>query len=492
MYRRPVLRSLIRFLGLGKLPTLPDMLDMVHAERRWQATGHKPTRVGSGQVGTPKTSLAWLRRYQKRRLLATVRYCYTHIPAYRARLDAAGVRPEDVQSLEDIQKLPLLDRTDFQENETGFISRAPGVTPAIPFHTSGTSGKSLNVYLSPKEFEFYSSAQALGGLLGQVLGPQEILQTHLPVDVSPAAHLLTQSAIKAGTLVINTGFEGTLKEHLDSLFEERHIPGKRSRVSLMYVSPAYLWALINEAERLGIDLHQSGLRHIMTGGAKVSPELRERVRASFGLHLNETYAMVEITPFAAHECSHGVMHFNELAGMVEVLHPETRQPVPPGELGVAVLTTFYPLREVTPLLRYWTKDLVRIDPTPGCGCGNPATRLLEVAGRSDHMIIVGAANWYPQRIGDALLKFTELVRPPRFSVRVVQEEDAQYAYLDVEMKTIPEPDEAARLSEAITASLDLNQVGHYRLGAFKFKVTLRPPNSIAQPFAYKAPGLGSG
>jgi phenylacetate-coenzyme A ligase PaaK-like adenylate-forming protein len=277
-----------------------------------------------------------------------------------------------------------------------------------------------------------------------------------------------------------------LDDHLESIFRERHIPGKKPKVSSLMISPSHLWALTRRAEELGVDFRQSGLQRINTGGAMVSEDLKQRVMDTWGIPLIEGYGLTEVFTCAAGQCGRSDrLHFTDMTGYAEVLDPQTEEPVPPGEPGVLTITTFYPDRELMPLLRYWTADLVIMAPDRNCPCGLPTSQILDVVGRADHMVKVGLQAFYPQEIGDSLLTFAELVLPPRFTLRTEQREDALYAILDVELHASLSAADKEQLRQRIADGVVLSRYYQVRMGAVKLLVNLQPEGSIEHPFAYK-------
>lgn len=139
-----------------------------------------------------------------------------------------------------------------------------------------------------------------------------------------------------------------------------------------------------------------------------------------------------------------------------VLDPQTEQPVPPGEPGMLVITTFYPDREYMPPLRYRTEDLVTVSPDKTSVCGLTTTQILDVVGRADQMVKVGSRSFYPQEVGDALLASAGPVLPPRFTLRSEQREDAQYVFLDVEHGASLSPEQVEQLCERVSDRIMVN------------------------------------
>jgi phenylacetate-CoA ligase len=237
---------------------------------------------------------------------------------------------------------------------------------------------------------------------------------------------------------------------------------------------------------MGMDFRDSGLKRISTGGTMVSDDLKQRVLETWGIPLSEGYGLTEALTVVAGECGQSDrMHFTDMSGYAEVLDPETEEPVPAGQPGVMTVTTFYPDRELMPLLRYWTDDLVIMSPDRICACGLPTTQIVDIVGRVDHMVKVGPQPFYPQAIGDSLLAFRELVLPPRFTLRTEQRGDTQHAILDVEVESSVSPQDEEALCQRIKEGVVVSRYWQVEAGLIKLEVNLLPAGSMEHPFPYK-------
>ncbi len=476
----------------GQRPYAEDMEEVVRYVRRRRQQGLPPIPpILARLAGRPgaagrAASGRWLRDLQEHKFRKTVRYAYRYVPFYREALDAQGVKPSDIRSLADIRKLPITRRQHLAEDIGAFISRYPGLMATTMAHTGGTSGRPLKIYLTHEELRYYAAGEALTGLIMGWLGPAEILQTHFTADEALESIVLTRAAHQAGTLVLTYGTQGTLERHVESIFSVRNIPGKKPKVSWLMASPSHLWALTRRAEELGVDFKDSGVERITTGGAMVSEELKQRIKEAWGIPLTEGYGVTETVTCAAAQCSKSErLHFSDMTGYAEVLDAQTEEPVPPGQPGVLTITNFYPDRELMPLLRYWTNDLVIVSPDRTCACGLPTTQILDIVGRADHMVKVGLQAYYPQEIGDSLLAFPELVLPPRFALRIEQREDAHCAILDVEQAASLSPAESEQLRQRIAKGIVVSRYWEVTIGAIRLIVNLHPAGSLENPFPYK-------
>ncbi len=472
----------------GQRPHVEDMERIVRYLRRRRERGLPavPPRLLQRIQGLGQSDPNRLAGLQTRKLRTTVEYVHRYVPFYREAMDAHGVKPTDIRSLEDVHKLPITRREQLAENPEAFISRRPGLVASAFSRTGGTTGKPLVVYLTNDELSYYTAGEAIAGLMMGWLGPTEILQTHFSQDAAIEGLVLAGAARKAGTLVLSFSGTSTLDDHVESIFQERNIPGKKKNVSILMISPSHLWTLTRRAEEMGVDFGESGIRRIQTGGAMVSEDLRQRVMETWGVRLSEGFGLAELVTCAAVACDKSDrLHFSDFTAYAEVLDPETRQPLPPGKPGVLVITSFYPDRELMPVLRYWTEDVVILSADRNCACGLPTTQILDIVGRADHRVKIGNLTVYPQQVGDSLLAFPELVLPPRFTLRTEQHVEAQHAVLDVEVRAGLSPGDTEPLRQRIAEGIVLSHYWQVKLGSVKLFVNLRAADSLEHPFPYK-------
>ena len=482
----PMLRTQLKYWR-GERPRVTDLEQIVDYMRRRRARGLPVLPFGFAEAmqRRGRRDPDRVRASQLRRLRRTVEYVYRYVPFYRQALDAWGVKPADIRSLADLNKLPITHREQLEQNTEAFISRHPDVVPSIASETSGTTGKDVTVYSSTEELRYYAATRAMAWLMMGRLVPSDIVQINTSLG-SFSTVTNSMAARMVGALVLTPGLGGTLDDHLKSILEERHIPEKKARTSVLYIYPTHLWALTQRAQLKGVDFRDSGLEQIATGAAPVSDDLRQLVLDTWGIALRETYGLNEVVTLLAPQCPVSRrLHFPDLAAYAETLDPETHEPVPDGQPGVLTVTTFYPHRQCMPFLRYWTDDLVILSPDPVCVCGEATTQILNIVGRVDYMVIVGTWNIYPQHVGDSLRSFPQLAMPPRFTLRSEQREDAQYAILDVEVGSSLSAQAERQLRQRIKEGVAVGHPAEVAVGYVNVVVNLRPPGSIKKPFPYK-------
>jgi len=462
----PLLRSAVR-IGLGRRPHQRDLDRLIERLRGRLLRGESlkdPARwkLPQGFV------LDRLRGLQLRKLRRTVELARRWVPHYERTLaDWPTVR-----TLEDYRRLPITRRSDLEANPSSFISRAPGLTASVPMSTSGTTGRRLSLWLSPEEFEYYASVQAIAGMLAGFLGPSRILQVSVPLGNSITARIVAEAARRSGATTLLPGLRGTLDEHLDSLLAQRDIPGKSPAVTNLLCSPAFLWALTARAEASGRDLSKSRLDNLFCYGAKVDDQLRRRVERTWGIGMKQGYSLSETPGTGAIECEQGRLHFLDASGLLEVVDPESLEPLPPGETGMALITTLIPDRELQPLLRYRTGDVMRLSPETRCDCGRPSTIIEEIEGRTD-------------QVGEELVAHPELVQPPRYSVTLERTDSVELCILSIELTEPLSVNDLAELATRLRRGLELTGTQHESVGAVRTELRFLPRGGLAEPFPFK-------
>lgn len=202
---------------------------------------------------------------------------------------------------------------------------------------------------------------------------------------------------------------------LSLLREQRRIPGKKERVSILVTYPSYLGQLVEEGLRLGYGPDDFGLERIMSGGELVTAGLRRRCAALFGpVAFSEGYAMTEILPLGGNLCNQGHLHYEISEGLMEVIDPDTGRPAAPGEPGTLVATPFPPYRETTILLRYDTQDMVRTIAGPlTCSMATmPATT--NILGKQSLCVRHDQGWTFPRDVVEALEAVPEVPLPARY------------------------------------------------------------------------------
>lgn len=335
---------------------------------------------------------AW-RQLQLDRLRDHLRHAYDGSPYYRAAFDAAGVSPDALRTLDDLRRFPFLDKTTIRdrqqavppfgdliavpEREIVYISASSGST-GIPTASPFTAGD-FEEWIDYEARQFWSS-----GLR--------------PTD--RYAHALNFSLFVGGPCVLGAQKLGALSIHAGTLPSERLLAVLRQfQATALWTTPSYAWHLGEAAQKEGIDPKRDlAVRRLFVAGEPGGsiPETRERIEALWGAEVYDYYGLSDIFGSCAGMCTEkDGLHWAEDHILVEVLDPETHEPVPEGERGELVLTTLR--KRARPIIRFRTGDIVSVTTEP-CRCGRTSLRLKGVHGRLDDMLIVKGVNLFPSDV----------------------------------------------------------------------------------------------
>ncbi len=332
-----------------------------------------------------------LEKIQLQGLQWTVNHAYHNSPFYRERLDQAGVSPEMIRSLDDIRRLPFTTADDLQAGYP-FPLRAVPFEKIVRVHaSSGTTGKRKVLCYTQKDIDDWAMMFArcfeMAGL-----HREDRVQIAVGYGLWTAGVGFQLGCERFGAMAIPVGPANT-EIHCQMLVD------MQSTVFCSTASMALLMA--EEIERRGIR-DKIALKKIIFGAERHSRRMRQRIQEITGAeHIFDIPGLTELYgPGTGLECTaHQGIHYWADYYILEILHPDTLEPVPPGELGEMVVTTLR--KEAAPLIRYRTRDLTRLIPEP-CPCGNPLPRHDHLLGRSDDMFIFRAVNIYPGQIDHVL------------------------------------------------------------------------------------------
>ncbi len=371
----------------------------------------------------------------------TVGHAHSNSPFYRERLDAAGVRPEQIRTLEDLRRLPLTTAQDLQEGYP-FPLRAVAHDRIVRVHaSSGTTGKRKVLAYTEKDIDDWANMFArcyeMAGL-----SREDRVQIAVGYGLWTAGVGFQLGCERFGAMAIPVGPANT-EIHCQMLVD------MQSTVFCATASMALLIA--EEIERRDLR-DQIALRKFIFGAERHSHRMRQRIAEITGVE--ELYDIPGLTelygPGTGLECvAHEGVHYWADYYILEILDPETLDPLPPGEVGEMVVTTLR--KEASPLIRYRTRDLTRLIPER-CPCGNPLPRHDHLLGRSDDMFIYRAVNIYPGQIDHVLSRVPGV--GSEYQVHLHHREDGRDTMLIKVERTGPDsPDADRELAEAIAAEI---------------------------------------
>lgn len=371
----------------------------------------------------------------------TVAHAYHNSPFYRERLDRAGVHPDQVRSLDDLRRLPCLSAQDLQDDYPFPLRSVPFEHICRIHASSGTTGKRKVLAYTRKDLDDWATMFArcyeMAGL--------SLLDR-------------VQIAVGYGLWTAGVGFQagcerfGAMAVPVGPANTEIHCQMLVDMQSTVFCSTASMALLIaEEIERRGIQ-KQLALKKMIFGAERHSLRMRQRVREITGVdELFDIPGLTELYgPGSGLECSaHQGIHYWADYYILEILDPDTLEPMPPGEPGEMVVTTLR--KEAAPLIRYRTRDLTRLIPEP-CPCGNLLPRHDHLLGRSDDMFIFRAVNIYPSQIDHILSQLPQV--GSEYQVHLYHREDGRdMMLLKVERIGGESPDADRQLADLISSEI---------------------------------------
>ena len=340
---------------------------------------------------------ATLETVQLARLKTTIQQA-SRAPFYAKRLAEAGVSADNLRSLEDIRRIPFTSKDDLRSQYPYGLATVPHSEFVRMHCSSGTTGTPTVVLHTQRDLEQW--AEAVARCLYMVgLRPGDVFQNSSGYGMFTGGLGFQYGAERLGMLTVPAA-AGNTKRQLKFITD--------FGTTALHAIPSYAARIHEVMQEMGIDPRRdTRLRTLIIGAEPHSEEQRRRIEDMLGVKAYNSFGMSEMCgPGVAFECTEqNGLHIWEDYYIVEIVDPETLEPLPEGEVGELVLTTIN--REAMPLLRYRTRDLTRILPGD-CPCGRHHKRLDRMQGRSDDMIILKGVNIFPIQIEKILMQFKEL------------------------------------------------------------------------------------
>ncbi len=334
---------------------------------------------------------------QLQRLQATVAHCMGS-PFYKQRLSDAGVTPDSIRSLDDLRRIPFTTKQDLRDTYPFGIASV-SLDKCVRLHSSsGTTGNPTVILHTQRDLEQW--ANAVARCLWMVgARPEDVFQNTSGYGMFTGGLGFQYGAEKLGMLTVPAA-AGNTKRQIKFMTD--------FGTSVVHAIPSYATRIFEVMQQEGIDPRRdTKLRILAIGAEPHSDEQRKRIENMLGVKAYNSFGMSEMMgPGVAFECKEqNGMHIWEDYFIVEIIDPQTLEPVPDGEMGEMVITTIN--REAMPLLRYRTRDLTRILPGE-CPCGRHHKRIDRMRGRSDDMIVLKGVNIFPIQIEQILMQYKEL------------------------------------------------------------------------------------
>ena len=400
----------------------------------------------------PRADLGQLQLERLRLLLARA----VRVPLHRERLASARTGSGDMRSLDDLRRLPFTTKADFRDTYPFGLLAVP-MDEVVRIHaSSGTTGKATVVAYTRGDLDVWTEVMSRTLRAGGVR-PGDVVQNAYGYGLFTGGLGFHYGAESVGAAVIP----------VSGGFTERQLVAFQDFGStVLCCTPSYALHLAEAIEEAGVAMETLRLRVGFFGAEPWTEAMRAAIEGRLRLMALNVYGLSEITgPGVAVECPERQgMHVAEDHFLPEVIDPKTLEPVPPGTTGELVLTTLS--KQGMPLLRYRTRDLTTLDPTP-CRCGRTLVRLGRIMARSDDMLIIRGVNVYPSQVEHALLQMPELAPHYLLVVRREHALDTLEVHVESQPGAVAPGDAAAgtvtarvrrRLVEALGVSVEVSIV----------------------------------
>jgi len=334
-----------------------------------------------------------LESIQLRRLKHLVARVYKTVKPYRDKMEAIGVRPEDIQSLSDLSKLPFTVKDDLRDNYPFGLFTVP-LDEVVRVHaSSGTTGKPTVVGYTENDIELWANVMARA-LACAGANKGDMVHNAYGYGLFTGGLGAHYGVEKMGATVIPVS-GGNTKRQITIM--------KDFGSTVLLSTPSYALNLAEAMDEMKVDPAKLSLRVGIFGAEPWSENMREEVERKLNLKAVDIYGLSEVMgPGVAMECLQTTkgMHVFEDHFLPEIIDPDTGEVLPPGEKGELVFTTL--TKEAFPIIRYRTKDISRLI-YDTCECGRTLVRMEKVTGRSDDMLIIRGVNVFPSQVEHVLM-----------------------------------------------------------------------------------------
>ncbi|MGA2957563.1 MAG: phenylacetate--CoA ligase [Thermodesulfobacteriota bacterium] len=334
-----------------------------------------------------------LEALQLKRLVATAERVYATVPFYKKRFDESGVRPSDIKSLKDLQRLPFTTKLDLRDSYPFGLFAVP-MEQVVRIHaSSGTTGKQTVVGYTRRDINTWAELMARS-LAASGAHKNDIIHNAYGYGLFTGGLGVHYGAEKLGASVIPIS-GGNSKRQI--------IIMQDFGSTVLTCTPSYALFLAETAEEMGVDFKKLKLRVGVFGAEPWSERMRDEIERKLNIQAIDIYGLSEVMgPGVSIECLEAQkgLHVFEDHFIPEIINPQTGKVLPYGEKGELVFTTI--TKEAFPLIRYRTRDISVLYPQP-CKCGRTHMRMERVSGRSDDMLIIRGVNVFPSQIESVLM-----------------------------------------------------------------------------------------
>lgn len=398
---------------------------------------------------------------QLKRLQKTVKIAYEKIPLYKQKFDDAGVKPEDIKTLKDIEKLPFTTKDDLRASYPFGLFAVP-YDDIVEIHaSSGTTGKPTVSGYTQKDLDIWGEIIARGlGMAG--CEKNWIVQNAYGYGLFTGGFGIHHGANKFGAITVPMS-AGNTKRQLDNMQDFQS--------DILTCTPSYAMYLGESLHAAGIPLENINLKAGIFGAEMWTEEMRNKIEETLGIKALNIYGLTEIMgPGVAQECmEQDGIHISDDHFYPEIINPETGEVLGDDQKGELVLTTL--TREGMPIIRFRTKDLTSLM-SGDCDCGRTTKRMTRITGRSDDMMKIKGVMVFPSQIEKALLSVEGVT--PNYQIIVTRPDILDEIEVKVEASKELFSDEIKELEEV---EKKIRATIRSELG-IKVNVTICEPESL--------------
>jgi len=382
-----------------------------------------------------------LRQLQVQKLKETINVCLNS-PFYKKRLGELGITADSIQTPEDIRKIPFTTKQDLRENYP-FGLVGGNMDEAVRLHSSsGTTGQPTVVVYS--EHDICSWANMIARNMYMVgCRKEDVFQNSSGYGMFTGGLGFQYGSEWLGCMTLPAG-SGFTKRQIKFITD--------FGTTCLHAIPSYAIRLAEVIKDEGIDISKTKLHTLFIGAEPHTEEQRRRIERMLGVKAYNSFGMTEMNgPGVAFECKYqDGMHLWEDNYIVEIVDPDTLEPVPDGEMGEMVLTTLD--RTMMPILRYRTRDLTRIIPGE-CKCGRTHRRIDRIKGRTDDMFIIKGVNVFPMQVEKILVQYPGLGSNYLITLETVDDVDVMKVEVELEGLETDIYPEIQKMTKDITRAL---------------------------------------
>ena len=336
--------------------------------------------------------LEQLQKLQSEKLVKQVKHVYENLPYYRDLMDKKGVTPDDIHGIEDLHKLPFIEKSDLRECYPDGMRAMPLSECVRIQSTSGTTGKRVIAYYTQHDIDLWEDCCARA-IIAAGADKEDVVQVSYGYGLFTGGPGLNGGSHKVGSLTLPMS-SGNTERQLQFMLD--------MKATVLCCTPSYAAYLGESLKEQGYTPDQIPLKAGIFGAEPWTQEMRRSIEQTLGIKAYDIYGLTELSgPGVSFECSEQKgMHINEDHFVAEIINPDTGEVLPEGEKGELVFTALD--KEAFPVLRYRTRDICVLS-RKKCSCGRTHIRMAKPMGRSDDMMIIRGVNVFPSQIEAVLL-----------------------------------------------------------------------------------------